>query len=184
MNTLHMYNCGSSELAQFDKRLLNLSILSTVFNGFVSGQTALITLHEKTFLRCQVYHKVIFRANWELQRHITDIIIIIIIIIIIKTNRALGMWGWGWGGWVRQRCRVSYVTGASNWCWLTIGQGLVSLQQVRVEGECFYFFCFFTFIHFPLSLLSLSFVSSTISSISRLLSLGDDTKWPQRLTCR
>ena len=45
-----------------------------------------------------------------------------------------------WGGdWVRQRCHVSYVTGASNWYWLTVGQGLLS------------FFCFFTFIHFPFS---------------------------------
>ena len=70
------------------------------------------------------------------------------------------------GGWVRQRCHVSYVTGAFNWDWLTAGQGPLSLQQVRVEGECFYFFCFFIFIHFPLSPLSLSFISSTISSIS------------------
>ena len=66
--------------------------------------------------------------------------------------------------WVRQRCRVSCVTGASNWYWFTVGQGLPSLQQVSVEGECFYFFCFFTYIHFPPSPLSLSFISSTISS--------------------
>ena len=31
-------------------------------------------------------------------------------------------------------------------------------------GGCFYFFCFFTFIPVPLSSLSLSFISSTISS--------------------
>ena len=31
------------------------------------------------------------------------------------------------GGWVRQRCRVSYVIGASNWYWLTVGQGLLSM---------------------------------------------------------
>ena len=55
------------------------------------------------------------------------------------------------GGWVRQRCCVFYVTGASNWYWLTGGQGLLSLLQVKVEGECFYFFCFFTFIHFLFS---------------------------------
>ena len=42
------------------------------------------------------------------------------------------------GGWVRQRCHVSYATGASNWYSLTVGQGLLSLQQVRVEGEMFY----------------------------------------------
>ena len=55
---------------------------------------------------------------------------------------------------LRQRCHVSYVTGASYWDWFTVGQGLLSLQQVRVKGECFYFFCFFTFIHFPISPLS------------------------------
>ena len=32
-----------------------------------------------------------------------------------------------WGGWVRQRCRAAYLTGASNWDWLTVGQGLLSL---------------------------------------------------------
>ena len=56
-----------------------------------------------------------------------------------------------WGGWVRQRCHVSYVTRVSNWHWFTLGQGLLSLQQVKVEGGCFYIFCFFTFIHFPFS---------------------------------
>ena len=67
-----------------------------------------------------------------------------------------------------RRCCVSYITGASNWYWLTVGQGLLSLWWVRVEGECFYFFCFFTFIPVPLSSLSLSFISSTLSSISFL----------------
>ena len=45
---------------------------------------------------------------------------------------------------------------------------LLSLRQVRLEEHCFYFICFFTFIHFALSPLSLSFISSTISSISFL----------------
>ena len=72
------------------------------------------------------------------------------------------------GGRVVRRCCVSYITGASNWYWLTAGQGLLSLRRVRVEGGCFYFFCFFTFIPVPLSSLSLSFISSTISSISFL----------------
>ena len=54
------------------------------------------------------------------------------------------------------------------WYWLTVGQGLLSLKQESVEGECFYFFCFFTFTPVPLSSLSLSFISSTISSISFL----------------
>ena len=40
------------------------------------------------------------------------------------------------------------------------------------KGEMFYFFCFFTFIPVPLSSLSLSFISSTISSLFSL-SLGD-----------
>ena len=85
------------------------------------------------------------------------------------------------GGWVRQRCQLSYIIGVSNWDWLTVGQGLLFLQQVTVEGGgYFYFFCFFTSIHFPLSPLSLSFISSTISSISSL-SLGDGTKWPTRV---
>ena len=33
---------------------------------------------------------------------------------------------WG-GGRVVRRCCVSYITGASNWYWLTVGQGLLSL---------------------------------------------------------
>ena len=36
------------------------------------------------------------------------------------------------------------------------------------SGEYFYFFCLFTFIHYPLSPISLSFISSTISSGSLL----------------
>ena len=72
------------------------------------------------------------------------------------------------GGWVGQTCRVSYLTRASSWCWLAVGQGLLSLQQVRVERKCFYFFWFFTFIHIPLSPLSFSFISSTISSLCLL----------------
>ena len=54
----------------------------------------------------------------------------------------------------------TFVTGAPNWHWITVGQGLLSLQQVRVEGECCYFFCFFSlsFISFffpvPLSFLT------------------------------
>ena len=67
-------------------------------------------------------------------------------------------------GQVVRRYRVSYVTGASKWYWLSVGQGLLFL----IKGECFYFFCFFTFIPVPVSSLSLSFISSTISSISLL----------------
>ena len=69
------------------------------------------------------------------------------------------------GSWVR-RWPIAYVTGVPNLYWLTVGQGLLSLQQVRAEGECCYFFCFFTFIPVPLSSLFLSFIFSSISSIS------------------
>ena len=78
------------------------------------------------------------------------------------------------GSWVRQRWHVSkflYHRDIQSEIGLQLGKACLlwwSLQQVRVEGECFYFFCFFTFIHFPLSPLSFSFISSTISSISLL----------------
>ena len=45
---------------------------------------------------------------------------------------------------------------------------LAFLVAGKGRGECFYFFCFFHFIPVPLSSLSLSFISSTISSISFL----------------
>ena len=81
---------------------------------------------------------------------------------------------------MRQRCRISHVTGASNWYWLTVGQGLLSLQQERVEGECFNFFC--CFIHSFFFLLYPSLSSPLLSLLSFLsLSLGDDTKWPIRV---
>ena len=51
----------------------------------------------------------------------------------------------------------------------TDGQALLSLQQVRVEEECCYFFCSFTFFHFPLSSLSLSSpLLSTPASVAHL----------------
>ena len=67
------------------------------------------------------------------------------------------------GGQVVRRCCVAYITGAPNWYWLTVGQYLLSLLQVRAMGECFYFFCFFTFILVLLSSLSLSLISTAIS---------------------
>ena len=72
-------------------------------------------------------------------------------------------WDRGEGGRVVRRCRVFYVIGASNWYWPTVGQGLLSLSQVRVEGECF---CFFTF--FPVPLFSVSPLISPTISISFL----------------
>ena len=95
------------------------------------------------------------------------------------SSRARGNFGQRGDNWVRQKCRVSYVTGVSNWDWLTVGQGLLSLQQVGVEGECFYFFCFFPIIPVPLSTLFLSFISSTISFLAFS---GRWHKNPQRLT--
>ena len=80
---------------------------------------------------------------------------------------------WGWLGEAKVSCilrlALSYVILRD---WTTAGQGLLSLQQVRVEGECFissvsslkFNFLFFTF---------LSFIS-TISLFS--LSLGYNTK--------
>ena len=73
------------------------------------------------------------------------------------------------GGLLRQRCGVAYVTRASNWgYWLTVGQGLISLQQVRVEGGVFIFSVSLLSFSFALSFLSFSLISSTISSISLL----------------
>ena len=52
---------------------------------------------------------------------------------------------------------------------------LAVLVAGKGKGECFYFFCFFPFILVPLSSLSPSFISFTISSLFSL-SLGGDTK--------
>ena len=82
------------------------------------------------------------------------------------------------GGWVRGRCLVAFVTRASIRYWLTVGQGLLSLEQVRVEGKC-YFFYSFIFFHFPLSSLFLSFIC-TISSPFLWETTQND---PQGLTC-
>ena len=38
-----------------------------------------------------------------------------------------GFWSGLGGGQVVRRCCVSYITGASNWYWLTFGQGLLFL---------------------------------------------------------
>ena len=83
----------------------------------------------------------------------------------------------GWLGEAKVSCIL--LTEASSWYLLTDGQGLLSLQKVKVEEECFHFFCFFTFIHFPFSPVPLfHFLYCILSLFS--LSLGDDTKWPTR----
>ena len=85
-----------------------------------------------------------------------------------------------------ERCHVSYVTGASNWysdySWartviLIAGKGRGG------GGGCFFFylFCFFTFVPDPLSSLYLSFISSTVSSISFLPFSGRRHKMTQRV---
>ena len=75
--------------------------------------------------------------------------------------RAVSVVGWGKG--------VVYLVslGHPTDIGLQLGKACYHCSRWGVEGECFYFFCFFTFIHFP-SPLSLSFISSTISSISPL----------------
>ena len=87
------------------------------------------------------------------------------------------------GGWVRQRCHVSCITGASNWYWLTVGQGFlhVTSQQVRVEGTVFISsVSLLSFIFLFLSCLFLSFPRLSLLSLFSL-SMGDDTKWPSRV---
>ena len=82
------------------------------------------------------------------------------------------MVGWGKG------VSCILITGASNSYWLTVGQDLLALQQVRVEGGCFYFLLFLHFHSF--SFLPCPFLSSLLLSLLSLfsLSVGDDTKWP------
>ena len=84
----------------------------------------------------------------------------------------------GWLGEAKVSCFLHHQ---SNWYGLIVWQGLLSLQQVRVEGECFYFFCLLlSFIYLVLTCPSLS--SPLLSLLSLFsLSLGDDTKWPTRV---
>ena len=84
----------------------------------------------------------------------------------------------GWFGLAKISC-ILHHTRASNWYWLIVGQGLLSLQQVWLDREClissvssllfiFLFPLYLSFISSTISLLYLSFISSTISSISLL----------------
>ena len=80
--------------------------------------------------------------------------------------RLFHFWSRGWSGGAKVLCILHnwgiQLILAYSWARpaiLVVGKG---------EGECFYFFCFFTFIPVPLSSLSLSFISSTLSSISFL----------------
>ena len=72
----------------------------------------------------------------------------------------------GWSGGAKVSCILRHrgvqLILAYNWA------RPVTLVTGKGRGGMFYFFCFFTFILVRLSYLSLSFISSTISSISFL----------------
>ena len=52
-----------------------------------------------------------------------------------------------WGGWVWQKCCVSYVTGASNWYWLTVA--CWARPAILVAGKDRGGMCLFLpFLHF------------------------------------
>ena len=73
---------------------------------------------------------------------------------------------WGWSGGAKVSCILRHrgvqLILAYNWA------RPVTLVAGKGRGGMLYFFCFFTFILVRLSYLSLSFISSTISSISFL----------------
>ena len=72
----------------------------------------------------------------------------------------------GWSGVAKVPCilrhRCLQLRLAYSWARPTI------LVAGKGRGACLYFFCFFAFIPVSLSSLSLSFISSTISSLSFL----------------
>ena len=83
---------------------------------------------------------------------------------------------------VWRRYHVFCITGASNLYSLIVGQGLLSLYQVRVEGDVFISSVSsisFLFLFLPCPSLSSPLLLYLLSLFS--LSLGDDT---QGLTCR
>ena len=75
----------------------------------------------------------------------------------------VGGGGGGWSGGAKVSCILRHrgvqLILAYNWA------RPVTLVAGKGRGGMFYFFCFFTFILVRLSSLSLSFISSTISSI-------------------
>ena len=78
----------------------------------------------------------------------------------------------GWSGGAKVLCIMRHwgVQLILDYSWarpaiLVAGKG-------RVEGKCFYFFCFFTSISVSLSSLSLSFIPSAISSVAFLFFFG------------
>ena len=77
---------------------------------------------------------------------------------------------------MRQRFCVSCVTEASNILAYSWSRPAILAAGKGRRGMFLFLLFFFTFIDFPLSPLSLSFISSTISSVSLRPFLGDDTK--------
>ena len=81
----------------------------------------------------------------------------------IPDPRAAVSYWWGWLGVVKVSCILRH------WGAQLILAYSLARPAILVAGKgrdaCFYFFCFFTFIPVPLSSLSLSFISLTISSI-------------------
>ena len=75
-------------------------------------------------------------------------------------SRLCSEWKWGWSGGAKGSCILCHQSVqlilAYSWARPAI--------LVKVEGECFYSFCFFPFNPVPLSSLFLSFVSSTTVS--------------------
>ena len=60
----------------------------------------------------------------------------------------------------------------------------LQLDKVKVEGGCFYFFCFFTFIHFPFSPVHLFDLLYYLFYLSSPFLWETTQKDPQGLTCR
>ena len=79
-----------------------------------------------------------------------------------------GGWGagWWWSGVAKMSC-ILHHRGVQLILAYSCTR-LAILVASNGKGECFHFLCFFPFIPVPLSSLSLSFMSSTISSISFL----------------
>ena len=80
--------------------------------------------------------------------------------------RVISHFQWGWSGVVKVSAILCHqgvqLILAYSWARLAI------LVAGNGRGGCFYFFCFFPIIPVILSSLSLSFISSTIPSISFL----------------
>ena len=95
------------------------------------------------------------------------VITIMMMMMMMMAIKTMVMVVWrGWSGGAKVLCILHHwgvqLILAYSWARpaiLVVGKG---------RGGMFYFFCFFTFIPVPLSSLSLSFISSTLSSISFL----------------